>query len=529
MTTPTETPRAYAPLDYSAAAQVGQLIQTADTLKPSQDVQRLEVDAVIVGAGPGGLVTASVLAEAGLRVIVVEGGRFWPRGTFKRKQSWALEHLFQDRGQRVMTGNAIISLQSGRGVGGGTLVNSGISFRAPDRVLDEWVREHGVGFWEGDSRAALYAEVEATIGAAATRVSVAGVNSLIARRGFEALGVESAFMPRNTPGCVGCGTCQTGCPSGGKASADLNWLPRALRHGARLYADTRVESLLMQGQRVTGARALMRHPETGEALGRFEIKADRVILACGAINTATFLQKHRLASSSGMVGKNLHAHPGVGCLGLFREDVQVWSGATQGYYAHHPDDPEILAETFSVSPDILVAQAGGVGLDAMQFLREMRRMAACGMLIRDHSSGTVRHVEGKPPAISYHVLDADRRKFTRGLQFIARMFFAAGAVSVRPMLGRATFMDSLPQAHDFIESVTDPMDMPLYASHPMGTCRIGADPATSVARATDGRTHDHEGLYITDSSLLPTALGVNPQMTIMAQSLALARAMVRAG
>lgn len=527
MTTPNT--RAYTPLDYSAAEQVGRLIQTADTLAPAEGTVRLDADAVIVGAGPGGLVTASVLAEQGLRVIVLEAGRFWPRGSFTRKQSWALDNLFQDRGQRVMTGNAIISLQSGRGVGGGTLVNSGISFRAPDRVLDEWVREHGAAHWEAGSREALYAEVEATIGAAATRVAVAGVNSFIARRGFEALGVESAFMPRNTPGCVGCGTCQTGCPSGGKASADLNWLPRALRHGARLYADTRVEEVILQGTRAVGVRATMRKPDASAPIARFEIRAPRVILACGAINTATFLQKHRLATSSGMVGRNLHAHPGVGCLGLFREEVRVWTGATQGYYAHHPDDPEILAETFSVSPDIMVAQAGGVGMDAMQFLREMRNMAACGMLIRDHSSGVVRHVEGKPPAISYHVLDSDRRKFTRGLKFIAQMFFAAGATAVRPMLGRAWFMDSLAQAQDFIESVTDPMDMPLYASHPMGTCRMGNDPATSVARTTDGRTHDHEGLYITDSSLMPTALGVNPQMTIMAQSLALARQIARAG
>jgi choline dehydrogenase-like flavoprotein len=61
----------------------------------------------------------------------------------------------------------------------------------------------------------------------------------------------------------------------------------------------------------------------------------------------------------------------------------------------------------------------------------------------------------------------------------------------------------------------------------MGTCIIGEDPKNSVV-SPSGQTHDIERLYITDSSLHPSALGVNPQMTIMAQCLALARRIAKA-
>ncbi len=510
-------------IDDSAVDYLGGQLKTARTLE-ERGAQRREVDVVIVGAGPGGLTTATVLAEAGLKVLVVEGGGFWPKGSFERKQSWALKNIYQDRGQRVMMGNAFISLQSGRGVGGGTLVNSAISFRAPDRILNEWSEEFGVDIWE--KREERYAEVERMIGVAATAQGIAGQNTEVARRGFAKLGVPAAYMPRSAPGCAGCGTCQTGCPSGGKASADLTWLPRCLRAGGEVLADSKVGELILEGGRAVGVRAKTVHPDSGEELAAWTIRARRgVVLAAGAVNTPLLLMAQGLANSSGQVGQNLRAHPSVGSLALFDEDILVWWGATQGYYAHHPDDPEILLETFSVSPDIALSQAGGVGHEALEFLKNLKKVAACGLLIRDKSKGSIAYHKGRAPTFHYTLLECDRVKMTRGLMSIAEMFFAAGARSVKPLVAGAGFIGSYPEARAFIDRVHDPAAMQLYASHPMGTCRMSADPARGVVRPSDGRTHDVEGLYITDSSLFSSSLGVNPQMTIMAQSIELAHRM----
>ena len=510
-------------LDYSATEYVGTQIHTASTFGAREGEVALSLDAIIVGSGPGGLTTASVLTEAGMKVALFEGGEFWGNKAFQRKQSWATRHLYQARGQRLLVGNALISLQSGRGVGGGTLVNSAISFRTPERVLAQWIREQGIDFWDASVSAALYDKVEAVIGVQPTLVSIAGKNSEVARRGFQAIKMDADYMPRSAPGCVGCGTCQTGCPSKGKATGDNTWLPRVLRAGGELYANTRVEEIVMQGQRAVGVRAVMRDAESGEVVARFLARAPRVILAAGAVNTPLLLQQQGLANSSGMVGQNLHCHPGVGAVAKFQEDILLWKGATQGYYGHHPEDPEILLETFSASPDILVAQAGGVGGEAMQFIKDLKKLAACGLLIRDKSSGSVSYNKGGAPSFAYTLLPEDIRKLTMGLKKIAEMFFAAGAESVRPMLAGGYFFTSERELKTFIEQATDPLEMQLYASHPMGTCRMGEDPARNVVRPEDGRTHDVEGLYVTDSSLFPTALGVNPQMTIMAQSLELGR------
>lgn len=503
--------------DFSAQQHLGGLIQTAETWGPKPI--DLQCDVVIVGAGPGGLTTAALLAESGLSVVVVEGGNYWKPGSFSRKQSWALKNLYQDSGTRVMKGNAFIPLASGRGVGGGTLVNSGISFRAPDYVLDEWIHEHGLDFWA--NRTQLYEQVEKVIGPEPTRAAVAGGNSYVAMRGFANMpGVTHTFMPRNTPGCVGCGTCQTGCPSSGKASSDVTWLPRALRHGARLFTNVLIDKIITHDGRATGIQGRLVDDEK-QVLGEVKISAQRVVLAAGAVNTPMLLLRNGIANSSGWVGKNLHVQPGCGAVAMMSEIVNVWSGASQGYYAHHPKDPEILAETFSAPLEAFFAQVGSPGHDSAKFFQDLKHMASCGFLIRDTSSGTITAGESGPPNISYNISRTDQDKFMMGVEFVTEMFFAAGSRKVRPLIANAPFFTSWNEARQFIRGVRDVADLMLYASHPMGTCRMGSDPKRSVV-APNGETHDVKGLFITDSSLHPTALGVNPQMTIMAHSIAIA-------
>jgi choline dehydrogenase-like flavoprotein len=62
----------------------------------------------------------------------------------------------------------------------------------------------------------------------------------------------------------------------------------------------------------------------------------------------------------------------------------------------------------------------------------------------------------------------------------------------------------------------------------MGTCRIGRDAATSVT-SPSGETHDVKGLYLADSSIFPSSLGVNPQWTIMSAAISIARGLLQRG
>ena len=66
-----------------------------------------------------------------------------------------------------------------------------------------------------------------------------------------------------------------------------------------------------------------------------------------------------------------------------------------------------------------------------------------------------------------------------------------------------------------------PRDLKLMAFHPLGTARADADPARGVVDP-DLRVHGIDGLHVADGSFVPSSLGVNPQLTIMALATRLA-------
>ena len=91
---------------------------------------------VIVGTGPGGATAARVLAQGGMKVVLLEEGP--AHSMFRRNQAHTSRYHMQEGGMLVAHGPAVIPVAAGRGVGGGTLINSALSFRTPDEVLTGW-------------------------------------------------------------------------------------------------------------------------------------------------------------------------------------------------------------------------------------------------------------------------------------------------------------------------------------------------------------------------------------------------------
>ena len=98
----------------------------------------LECGAVIVGSGAGGATMAAELAEAGVDVIVLEEGGYHPTESFTAGTGRALRTLYQDGGGGMAIGRPSVLYAEGRCVGGSTVVNGGMSWRTPARVLRRW-------------------------------------------------------------------------------------------------------------------------------------------------------------------------------------------------------------------------------------------------------------------------------------------------------------------------------------------------------------------------------------------------------
>ncbi|MCS5616408.1 MAG: GMC family oxidoreductase N-terminal domain-containing protein, partial [Pirellulales bacterium] len=180
----------------------------------------LTADFVIVGAGPGGASVARELTAGGASVVMLEDGP----GTRHFRPSFAnvARYHMQEAGTILAEGPVTFPVAAGRGVGGGSLINSAICFRAPDYVMQEWAAELADDRYRPEAVAPIYAEIEERIGVVDLPLAIAGENNLIVARGVKKLGLGGGLLRRNTPGCIGCGICNLGCPTGGKHSVDMN-------------------------------------------------------------------------------------------------------------------------------------------------------------------------------------------------------------------------------------------------------------------------------------------------------------------
>ena len=104
----------------------------------------LECGVVIVGSGAGGATMAAELADAGIDVVMVEEGGYHPTGSFTAQTGRALRTLYRDAGAGVALGRPPVLFSEGRCVGGSTVVNGGMSWRTPARVLQRWASEEDV-------------------------------------------------------------------------------------------------------------------------------------------------------------------------------------------------------------------------------------------------------------------------------------------------------------------------------------------------------------------------------------------------
>ena len=481
---------------------------TREALELPSDVSSERCDVVIVGSGAGGATAARALAEAGLDVIVVEEGDFHDASSYTTDPLGALGMLYRDGGLTVLEGRPAIPLPLGRCVGGTTVINSGTCVRTPPDVLGAWRDTHGVA-WAPELESEWEA-IERDLAVAPLAEGAAGGNAEACRRGAAALGIASRPVKRNAGAVVRCGTCPTGCAIDAKQAMHVSELPRAVAAGARVRAGMRVTRLSVASGRAAGILAVRRNGTP------YAIEARAVVLAAGAVGTPALLLGQGLAGDG--IGRNLHVQPACWVGARFEDEIRGWEGVMQ---SRHVDEWRgrglFLESTFTPLP-FGAHWLPGVGDAFKRRVEDIGRLAVLGVHLTDRSAGRVR-VRGGTTRLSYRLDAEDARTLGFGIARAADILFAAGAREVYPQVAGVDSLGPGEQAR--LESGIRPAQLRLEAFHPMGTARIGADEAAPVG--LDGQLRALPGAYVADASLLPTALGVNPMITIIGMARRIAR------
>ncbi|HEX6130343.1 MAG TPA: GMC family oxidoreductase N-terminal domain-containing protein, partial [Actinomycetota bacterium] len=209
----------------------------------------LATDAVVVGTGAGGATAAARLRDAGLDVLMVEEGALERTETFTTDPPEMIRRLYRDAGTSLILGRPPIVFAEGRCVGGSTVINGGMAWRTPPRVLEHWERDLGLGGTGPVAMEAHFEEAERILHVEPNHEDTWGENTRLFARGAEALGWPVARAPRNMRRCVGLNNCALGCPTGAKQAMHVTEVPRALHAGAGLLTHARVDRVVWQDGR----------------------------------------------------------------------------------------------------------------------------------------------------------------------------------------------------------------------------------------------------------------------------------------
>ena len=209
----------------------------------------LEADVVIVGSGAGGGNSAEILAEAGLKVIIVEEGPLQTSKDFQMKEDEAYSMLYQESAAR-QTKDRGIKIFQGRMVGGGTGINWTTSFRTPPTTLKYWSEEMGVKGFSADEMRPWFEWAEKRYKIQQWTVPP-NANNIALEKGCEKLGASWGKISRNVNGCLDLGYCGTGCPVNAKQSTLVTTIPGALKAGATLISKARAEDFVLSKGKIT--------------------------------------------------------------------------------------------------------------------------------------------------------------------------------------------------------------------------------------------------------------------------------------
>ena len=507
------------------------------TATPTTD-QRTTADAVIIGSGAGGSVAAARLAERGWDVVVLEEGNLVSLEELNEREADMTARLYAERGMRATDDLSFMLLQGGA-VGGGTLVNWMITFRTPDHVLDEWRSRFKLDGLSPSDLSPEFARVEEEIHVSEVPNDAHSPANRILLDGARALGWRAGPGRINARGCVRAGFCGQGCRYGAKQSVDRVFLPRALAAGARLIPDARADriEIVERDSAATGAihasrrstaplkqvQATRLDAVTRAPVGSFVVEAPVVMLAAGAIATPTILQ--RSGFGGGGVGRFLRLHPTTAVVGEHADDVYGAAGIPQSAvcdeFSRRDDHGYgFWIECAPIHPALASVALNGIGAEHRALMRRFRKIANVIVLVRDGSdleasNGSVTLSSKGRVRISYRMGARDRANLVAGVEAGARILMAAGLTGVRTLHSRGGAMHNESDLVALRSRRYGPLDLTMFSAHVNGTCRLGTDPRTSGADPS-GQRHGVRGLYVVDGSLLPTGLGVNPQLTIMA-------------
>ena len=477
-------------------------------------------DVVIVGSGAGGGTVAQALGplvSSGRRILVLEQGPRFSRGEFTGRELDMAGALYEDSGG-FLTADGTMTLAFAHAYGGSTLVYTGTSLVAPERVIRQW-NVPGLEHADVARRSQRYLAENSVHLLSPAELND---NNRLFAAGARAAGYAVEQFPVNVKGCRGSSLCNLGCPNDAKQGTNRVQLPAAERLGVEVV--TRAEVLRIGPDRSLAVRVsapapgAKGRPSEWEP-GEYTVRARVVVAAAGAVGTPALLLRSPVPHPPSL-GCRFTCHPGLILVAAHERAITNDVGHPKSFIVDRAVEERFVLETCMYFPFTTAKAITGFGTPHSALMRDFAKLQMILVLACDRADPANRVAVDRDgrAVVHYRFAPETVAGLVAGTRASARIFFAAGAERVLapfadpPVLGRdvAGRLEALIDARYW-----SPGRISISAAHLMGGCGMGRDAADSVTDSW-GVVHGLPWLRVADASLFPDALEINPYVTIMA-------------
>lgn len=495
-------------------------------------------DAIVIGSGFGGAMTAYQLVRAGMRVLMLERGDWVPR----TPENWGLQGSidltpFYDKSSplRVLKGGNKKTMGLYSCVGGPSVFYGGVSFRFRERDFEPNPEITGHSGAEWPLR---YSDLEPYYTHAETILNISGETGTdptepprsapypqgpapladISRRvkkGAEHFGLRPFQLPlainysdgmRN--GCVNCPTCDTyACAISAKNDLSVMVLPALIKDGLTLKTNAVVTRLLATNGRI---HAVEYADKTSGERAHFE--ADRVILSAGALASPQLLLASGLQAKNpggSVIGRYLMRHVNAIVFGIFPEQADKENRfhkqlAILDYYFGYP------GSSFRKLGSLQQMPTPSKGLVQQAIPGFLGKWVSQGVPLL---TGLLAIAEDQPQFSNCIAIDSSQKDvFGLPQAVITHRYSKRDLAALQMLTGAAKKIMSRSGA------LTHYVHHIRTFSHAVGTVRMGVNP-TQSALDEYCRFRGIDNLYVVDGSFMPTSAALNPSLTIAANAL----------
>jgi len=449
-------------------------------------------DVIIVGAGVSGSFIADQLTKEGMKCLMLEAGPFLDKDTYPTHEVVTSSKMYWSGGIELNK-NASLAFLRPKVVGGGSIVNQALLDRFDEEAFGDWRSKSSISYLNNKDMASWYDQAESKISIQTIPENVRNRNAKIFLKGMEQNGFSAKALTRAQSGCEyekgnDCIECLSGCRIDSKQSMPVTTLKSALDQGLKLVSLFEVKNIKTSGDgvEISGIR-------NKKDVKKF--KAKKLVLAAGAIGNSLLLLRSGFKDSNPSIGENFYTHPQYMSLGVYKDPVNSFKSAFQSVKS---DDPKFRKWGFKLE-NVFAPPAGlsmlipGHGKAHVGDMRKIPYMACIEVAVRDTNPGKISIDNKGRTVIDKKLNSEDKKRRDKGIEIINNIFSSTGAEKI-------------------IKGNT------AIGLHLMGGCVLGTDANKSVTNP-EFNLHSSKNVFIADSSVFPSAPGINPSLTIMALSI----------